>query len=442
MRRSLAVIGLVAGCLACSAKEQQAPQQAAANVPPEGSCASNTGITVPAGFCATVFADSLGHVRDIAIASNGDVFVNTWSGKYFLTAPPPGGFLIGLRDSAHTGKATTIVRFGTTPATGGTGGTGIALFQGYLYAEEGPAIVRYQLPTGQLEPDSVKQTIVTDLPLTGDHPMHPFVIDTSGQLYTDLGSATNSCQVANRTENSPGHKPCTELLTRAGIWQYAATTLNQHFGPNARYATGIRNAVGMAIDGSGQLWSTQHGRDQLGENWPKLYTLPQSAELPAEELLKIEKGADYGWPECYYDGDQKALVLAPEYGGNGGKAVAVCASKVAPAVYFPGHWAPDGLTFYNGSMFPSHYRGGAFIAFHGSWNRSVGPQEGYSVVFVPFANGAPSGPYEVFADGFAGQYVQPDKAAHRPVGVAVAPDGALFITDDAHGRIWRVTYRQ
>jgi glucose/arabinose dehydrogenase len=441
MRRSLAVIGLVAGSLACSAKERQTPQQAAANAPPEGSCPSNTGITVPAGFCATVFADSLGHVRDIAIAPNGDVFVNTWSGKYFLTTPPAGGFLIGLRDSAHTGKATTIVRFGTTPATGGTGGTGIALFQGYLYAEEGPTIVRYPLPSGQLQPDSVKQTIVTDLPLTGDHPMHPFVIDTSGELYTDLGSATNSCQVANRTENSPGHKPCTELLTRAGIWQYAATTLNQHFSPKARYATGIRNAVGIAIDGSGQLWSTQHGRDQLGENWPKLYTLQQSAELPAEELLKIQKGADYGWPECYYDGDQKALVLAPEYGGNGGKAVGVCAAKVAPTVYFPGHWAPDGLTFYNGSMFPSHYRGGAFIAFHGSWNRSVGPQEGYSVVFVPFANGAPSGPYEVFADGFAGQYVQPDKAAHRPVGVAVAPDGALFITDDAHGRIWRVSYK-
>jgi glucose/arabinose dehydrogenase len=441
MKRVLAV--MVALLAACTGKEQQPQQAAQANVPPEGSCPSNTGITVPAGFCATIFADSLGHVRDIAIASNGDVYVNTWSGRYFLTAAPPGGFLIALRDSAHTGKATTIVRFGTSPATGGTGGTGIALFQGYLYAEEGPAIVRYKMTSGQLQPDSTKETIVTDLPLTGDHPMHPLVIDSSGALYTDLGSATNSCQIANRTLDSPGHKPCTELNTRAGIWKYDATKLNQRFSPAGRYATGIRNAVGLAFDSSGQLWSTQHGRDQLGENWPKLYTLQQSAEQPAEELLKIAKGADYGWPECYYDGDQKKLVLAPEYGGDsGGKAVGVCAKKATPAAWFPGHWAPDGVTFYNGSMFPSHYHGGTFIAFHGSWNRSVGPQEGYNVVFQPFANGEPSGQFEVFADGFAGPIVQPDKALHRPVGVAVAPDGALFITDDAHGRIWRVTYKQ
>jgi glucose/arabinose dehydrogenase len=439
-----AALGVMAVCVACTAKEPHAsPPQAgaSANVPPEGSCPSNTGITVPAGFCATVFADSLGHVRDIAFAPNGDVYVNTWSGKYFLTAPPPGGFLIALRDSAHTGHATTITRFGTTPATGGTGGTGIALFQGYLYAEEGPAIVRYKLAPGALVPDSTKETVVTDLPLTGDHPMHPFVIDTSGTLYTDLGSATNSCQMANRTEHSPGHTPCTELNTRAGIWHYDALKRDQHFSPAGRYATGIRNAVGLAFDGSGQLWSTQHGRDQLGENWPKLYTLQQSADNPAEELLKITKGADYGWPECYFDVDQKKLVLAPEYGGNGGKAVGGCATKTAPAAFFPAHWAPDGLTFYTGTAFPAHYQGGAFIAFHGSWNRSVGPQEGYNVVFQPFANGEPSGAYEVFADGFAGQYVQPDKAAHRPTAVAVAPDGALFITDDAHGRIWRVTYK-
>jgi glucose/arabinose dehydrogenase len=437
--KTTSIIGVLLGVVACGGgKDQKAPESSA--MPPEGSCPSNTGITVPAGFCATVFADSLGHVRDIAVAPNGDVFVNTWSGRYFLTAPPAGGFLIGLRQTSQDGKASEIQRFGTTPATGGTGGTGIALFNGYLYAEEGPRIVRYARADGQLRSDSAAQTIVTDLPITGDHPMHPFVIDSSGALYVDVGSATNSCQINNRTTDSPGHVPCTEMQTRAGIWKFDANKLNQRFTPAARYVMGIRNAVGLAFDGSGALWATQHGRDQLGDNFPKLYTLQQSADLPAEELVKVAKSADYGWPECYYDGAQKELVLAPEYGGDGGHKVGVCAKKVAPAEAFPAHWAPDGLTFYNGTMFPGHYRGGAFIAFHGSWNRMVGPQEGYNVVFVPFANGAPSGAYEVFADGFAGPIVQPDKALHRPVGVAVAPDGALYIGDDSRGRIWRVTY--
>ncbi|HWZ60147.1 MAG TPA: PQQ-dependent sugar dehydrogenase [Gemmatimonadaceae bacterium] len=434
------MVAVLVGCLACG--KEQKPAQNAAAVPPEGTCPTNTGITVPAGFCATIFADSLGHVRDIAIAPNGDVFVNTWSGKYYQTAPHAGGFLVGLRQTSQDGKASEIERFGTTPETGGTGGTGIVLYGGYLYAEEGPRIVRYKRAEGQLRSDSTPQTILTDMPITGDHPMHPFVIDSSGTLYVEMGSASNSCQINNRTTDSPGHKPCTELQTRAGLWKYDANKLNQRFSPAARYATGIRNAVGMALDGSGQLWVTQHGRDQLGDNFPKLYTLQQSAEQPAEELLKVVKGADYGWPNCYYDRNQQKLVLAPEYGGDGGKAVGVCASKTVPATSFPGHWAPDGLVFYTGTMFPSHYRGGAFLAFHGSWNRMVGPQEGYNVVFVPFTGGAPSGPYEVFADGFAGPIVQPDKALHRPVDVAVAPDGALFISDDQNGRVWRVTYKQ
>lgn len=410
--------------------------------PPEGSCPSgNGGITLPPGFCATVFADNVGHVRDIVVAPNGDLFVNTWSGEYYTKPAPPGGFLIGFRDTKHTGTADSIVRFGPTSTAGGTGGTGIALYGGYVYAEAGSRIVRYRLPAGQLRPDTVAEAIVTDLPLTGDHPMHPFVVDSSGAIYMDVGSATNSCQVKNRTLQSPGVKPCIELATRAGIWKFDANKPGQRYSPAQRYVTGLRNAVGIAIDAAtGQLFATQHGRDQLGENWPKLYTLAQGSELPAEEIVHLTAGADYGWPECYFDGAQKKLVLAPEYGGDGGRAVGVCANKVAPVEAFPGHWAPDGLMFYSATAFPSRYHGGAFIAFHGSWNRSVGPQEGYDVVFVPFAGGQPSGPYEVFANGFAGATLQPDKADHRPVGLATAPDGSLYISDDQGGRIWHVTY--
>ena len=428
--------------LACT-KTEQADQKAVQNGPPEGQCpGDNGGITLPAGFCATVFADTVGHARDIVVATNGDVYVNTWSGEYYpLKGPPAGGFLIAMRDTKHTGKADSIVRFGPTPATKGTGGTGIALYKGYLYAEAGPTIVRYKLPAGQLVPDTTSaEVIVSDMPIDGDHPMHPFVIDTSGALYTDVGSASNSCQLKNRTLNSPGHNPCTELQRRAGVWKFDANKPNQRFSPSARYVTGLRNGVGIAIASDGSVWSTQHGRDQLGENFPKLYTLVQSSDLPAEELMHLTAHADFGWPECYYDQNQKKLVLAPEYGGDGGKAVGVCAKKVAPDVAFPGHWAPDGLVFYSGTMFPAHYQSGAFIAFHGSWDRPIGGQQGYKVVFQPFANGTPSAPYETFADGFAGAIVSPDKAAHRPVGLAVAPDGSLFMTEDWNGRVWRVTH--
>jgi glucose/arabinose dehydrogenase len=201
----------------------------------------------------------------------------------------------------------------------------------------------------------------------------------------------------------------------------------------------------LAFDASGELYSTQHGRDQLYDNWPKLYTPDQGQNLPAEELLKIEKGGDYGWPYCYFDGTQQKLVLAPEYGGDG-KAVGECASKKGPVAFFGAHWAPNGATFYNANAFPAHYRGGVFIAFHGSWNRAPGPQQGYDVVFVPFAGGNPVGPskFEVFASGFPGVQLGPetnDKAAHRPAGVAVGPDGALYIADDKGGRIWKVVFR-
>jgi glucose/arabinose dehydrogenase/mono/diheme cytochrome c family protein len=290
-------------------------------------------------------------------------------------------------------------------------------------------------------PSGPPEVILSGLPLTDDHPMHPFVIDAQGGLYVDLGSATNSCQVQNRTPNSPGLRPCTELETRAGIWRYDANQTGQQFSPAERFVTGIRNAVGIAVDSAGKLFATQHGRDQLRENWPSLYTPEQGANEPAEELMELERGADYGWPECYYDLAQQKLVLAPEYGGDGGKAVGPCAQKRGPVAVFPAHWGPNALLFYYGQQFPTAYRGGAFIAFHGSWNRAPSPQGGYNVVFQPFVDGKPTGKYVVFADGFAGAVKEPGRAAHRPSGLAVGPDGALYITDDKHGRIWRVTYR-
>jgi glucose/arabinose dehydrogenase/cytochrome c553 len=412
------------------------------NSPAASGCAGdNAGIALSPGFCATVFADNIGHVRHMAVAPNGVLYVNTWSGRYFHNdTPPAGGFLVALKDSKGSGRADLIERFGAGVPQGSAGGSGIALYHGAIFAEQNDKIIRYALA----DPDSIApkgspEIVLSGLPLTGDHPMHPFVIDKDGHLYVDLGSATNACQFDNRVKNSPGHQPCTELATRGGTWRYDANKLDQHFSPAERYATGIRNGEGYSFDASGRLFVTQHGRDQLSQNWPKLYTPKQSAELPAEEIVQVEQGGDYGWPECYFDQFQKKLVLAPEYGGDGGKAVGVCSDKKGPVAYFPGHWAPNDLLIYTGTAFPAAYQGGAFVAFHGSWNRAPEPQGGYNVVFQPLKDGKAAGDFIVFADGFAGAVKEPGRAAFRPSGLAMGPDGALYISDDVHGRIWRVT---
>jgi glucose/arabinose dehydrogenase len=307
--------------------------------PTEACADDNSGITLPAGFCATVFADNVGHARHLVVAPNGVVYVNTWSGRYYRNdRPPAGGFLVALQDTTGDGRADVNIRFGETREEGSAGGTGIALYDGGLFAEVNDRIVRYALPEGAIAPSGAPEVIVSGLPLTGDHPMHPFAIDAQGGLYVNLGSATNACQVQNRMPNSPGDQPCTELETRAGIWRYDANRTGQRFSPAERFATGLRNAGGIAVDSTGlRIYATPHGRDQLAENWPSLYQPERGANLPAEELLRVERGADYGWPECYFDDTQQKLVLAPEYGGNGGRAVGPCAQKRGPVAVFPAH---------------------------------------------------------------------------------------------------------
>ncbi len=409
----------------------------------QAACKSDAGgITLSPGFCATVFADNLGHIRHLAVAPDGTVYANTWSGLYYGNdTPPGGGMLVALKDTKGAGKADRIVRFGGTHDYGDAGGTGIAIYKNHVYAETNDRIVRYELPQDGSVPGGQAETIVSGMPMGGDHPMHPFAIDPAGDMYVDMGSATNSCQARNRMPNSPGNDPCTELETRAGIWRFAASTLDQKFSPSDRFATGLRNGEGISFDATGRIFATQHGRDQLYENWPKLYTPDQGQNEPAEELVQLQRGADFGWPECYFDISQDKLVLAPEYGGDGGHTQGVCVQKQAPAAAFPAHWAPNDMLIYQGAQFPAAYRNGAFLAFHGSWNRAPGPQGGYNVVFQPLAEGKASGPFVVFADGFAGPNKQPGRAAHRPTGLAVGPDGALFISDDAGGRVWRVTFQ-
>lgn len=414
-----------------------------ANAAPTSCAHDDTGLTLPAGFCATIFADGIGHARHLSVAQNGVVYVNTWSGVYYGNdVPHEGGFLVALQDSKGTGVADITQRFGETVQSGGHGGTGIGLYKGFVYAESNDLIVRYALASGSIVPQGKAETIVSGLPVTGDHPMHPLVIDADGSLYFDVGTATNACQEKNRTLKSPGISPCIEQQTRGGIWRYDANKAGQVFSAAGRFATGIRNGEGLAIDPQGHgLFATQHGRDQLHNNWPNLYRPEQEATLPAEELLHVQQGGDYGWPQCYYDAGQHKLVLGPEYGGDGGKAVGPCAEKLGPVAVFPAHWAPNDLLLYEADQFPAHYRHGGFIAFHGSWDRAPYAQGGYNVVFQPLENGKASGPCEIFADGFAGDAKTPATAPHRPSGLALGPDGALYVADDVHGRIYRIVYQ-
>ena len=416
----------------------------AAATPP--ACTTGTAdLTLPAGFCATIFADSVSHARHVAVASNGDVYITLEGTRPSPEkqisgadkgAPPPASF-VALRDTNRDGRADIVKRIGSI------GNTGVALANGFLYVDEGKQIVRYARSDTALAPEGKREVVVSGVPLDPGQRARNIAISSDGALYMNVGSATNSCQQKDRANESPGVDPCTELETRAGVWKYDANKAGQVFSAKERFATGIRNGMGIAIAGDSKVYATQHGRDQFLQNWPKIFPTPEySAENPAEELLQVNQGDDFGWPYCYYAVDQKKLVDAPEYGGDG-KKTDRCASKKAPVAVFPGHWAPMSLLFYSGTAFPEKYRSGAFIAFHGSWNRAPKPQAGYRVVFQPLANGAASGDFETFANAFVadtGLALQPGTAKHRPTGLAQTPDGALIVTDDAGGRIYRITY--
>lgn len=371
----------------------------------------NAGLILPAGFCATVFGEGLGSPRNLTVLPNGDV----------VAARQRGGVVL-LRDTTGDGRADVISYFGTDA------GTGIAYDDGHLYFGADGRILRWAWTPGQLVPGAAPQVVARGLPDDGDHRAKPIAI-RNGLVYVDFGSATNSCQAANRRPRSPGLDPCRELDARAGIWSFPAGGTDQGPAAGRRFATGLRNAEAFAFEPTtGILWMAVHGRDQLGDNWG--YDDSLNAELPAEEFGPVPARADYGWPYCYYDQLQGKLVTAPEYGGDGRRQDR-CRGKALPTIGFPGHWAPMSLAFSTGSAFPAGYRGGAFLAFHGSWNRAPLPQAGFRVVYIPFVAGRATGQFETFATARPG-------VAFRPSGVAVGPDGALYIGSDAAGKIWRV----
>jgi glucose/arabinose dehydrogenase len=391
--------------------------------------ADNGGLVLPKGFGGLVVSEGVGKARHIAVGANGDIFVR-------LSKLKDGKGTVVLKDENGDGKADASSAFGNFV------GTGIALTDKYLYASSDTSVVRYAMKNGTVD-EASRETIVTGLELYGEHGTKSIALDDKGHLYVTFGAPSNACQEKNRLKGSKGMDPCPILDWHGGVWQFDANRKNQKHSDGFRYATGIRNIVGLDWNkATGELYAMQHGRDQLTTLYPEMYNPEQSAELPSEEFLLLKKGSDFGWPYCYHDRFQSKKVLAPEYGGDG-KVQARCEGKDKPIMAFPAHWAPNALLFYTGNQFPARYKNGAFICFHGSWNRAPLKQGGYFVAFVPFKDGKPSGDYEVFAEGFAGgpEIKQPNDAKARPMGLAQGPDGSLFITDSVKGKVWRVIHQ-
>jgi glucose/arabinose dehydrogenase len=380
------------------------------------------GLILPAGFHATVVADGLGAIRHLAVRGNGDIFVSTRHGPN-----QPTGGIIALRLGPDH-KAIQTAHFSDVDQ-----GTGIRFHLGYLYASSNNAVYRFAFNANDLVPAAAPEAIVTGLPNSN----HAIAFDEHGGLYVSVDSGGNICTdpKAPKEAKPVGLKPCPLLEGRSGVWRFSDTKTGQNFTDGEHYATGIRNMSAMDWRGNDALYGAMHGRDGTHNAFPDVVSASDDDAI-GDEMHRMVKGTDFGWPYTYYDGARKVRLLAPEYGGDG-KTTAEGDRPVA--IFQPQRPAVLDLAFYSGRKFPASYRGGAFVAMHGG--EGDGSHAGYNVTFVPFSPraGAPT----VFADGFAGP--SPDdkntkKAAYRPVGLAVGPDGALYVADSTKGRIWRIAY--
>lgn len=339
---------------------------------------------LPPGFSIAAYAANLDNPRAMLLAPNGDVIVSE----------PAAGRVIVLRDPAHRGAADQRFTF----ASGLDAPYGLALHGGFLYVGDEDAVIRFPYTAGQTRANGGPQQI-TSLP-SGGHSTRGLLFSRDGtQLFVSVGSRSNV---------STG-----EPAERAAILE-----MNPAGGGKRIFASGIRNPVGMAWEPvTGALWTAVNERDGLGD------------DLPPDYATAVRPGGFYGWPYAYIGQHPD-----PRHRGERPDLVA---RTIVPDVLIQAHSAPLGIVFYEGSMFPASYRGDAFVALHGSWNRS--PRTGYDVIAIPFRNGRPSGGYDEFVTGWL-----PDPQSRsvwgRPVGLLVLGDGSLLISDDGGDKIWRVTY--
>ena len=393
----------------------------------------NAGLSLPAGFKANLYANNIGSARHIAITKSGVVFAK-------LNNPnKDGNAIIRLEDTNNDGVADKINGWAKY------GGTGIYVKGNSLYASSNEAIFKYELnDKDEVVNPLAPVTVVKGLLDKRQHNSKSITFDKGNNIYVNIGAYSNACQEKDRMPGSQGMMPCPILDSAGGIWKFDATKENQTYKEGKRYATGLRNVVGLDWNTqTNQLYVSQHGRDQLNSFYPNLYTDAQNAELPAETFYAINEGDNAGWPYIYYDPAQHKKIVSPEYGGDGKKEGS--SEFKEPVVAFPAHMAPMAVLFYTGNQFPEKYKNGAFISFHGSWNRAPLPQEGFFVAFIPFKNGKATGDWEIFANGFAGtengaKVSNPNKAKARPCGLAQGPDGSLYVSDDSKGAIFKISY--
>ncbi|MEZ4899738.1 MAG: PQQ-dependent sugar dehydrogenase [Saprospiraceae bacterium] len=394
----------------------------------------NGGLFLPGDFEAVVVVDSLkGRARHLTVNSNGDIYVK-------LRFADSLGGNAALRDTNGDGKADMIETFDDY-IDKSSYGTEMRIHDGYLYFSSVTRIYRQKL-TGDLVPNSEMELILTDRQRPRQHDTKPIAFDHDGHLYTVFGAPSDACQENDRSPLSPGIFPCPLLETRGGLWRFDASKPNQFQEDGEKMASGMRSVVGLDWnDEVNAVYAVVHGRDYLHNTWPRDFSVWEGAVLPSEVFVRLDAGADVGWPYHYYDQLQNKYFLNPEYGGDGEKQ-GDTSRLTKPVIGFPGHFAPNDILFYTGSQFPEHYRNGAFIAFHGSTSSSPYPQSGYFVGFVPMKNGMATGSWEVFADGFAGvdTIVNTSDAAYRPMGLAMGPDGSLYVSDSEKGKIWRIRY--
>lgn len=339
-------------------------------------------IVLPPGFAVNTYASGIANARFLRFTATGDLLVSS---------PRQGTVFLLERDASGDGTADGRIAL----LTDLNRPHGIALHDGWLYVGETDAIVRVRFDAQTRQVSGTPERIVTGLPGGGNHWTRTVDVGPDGKLYVSIGSSCNVC-----IEDDP---------RRATVVRYDLDGKNETI-----FASGLRNAVGFDWQpGTGELYATDNGRDMLGDDFPPC------------ELNRVVAGGFYGWP--FANGDR---VPDPDLGDGKGELIA---KSIPPVHGFGAHTAPLGMTFYDGTMFPEKYRGAIFAALHGSWNRSK--KSGYEVVAV-FLDENGGAREEPFMTGF----LVGEKVYGRPVDVAVGPDGALYVSDDFTGAIYRVVY--
>ena len=339
-------------------------------------------VQVPDGFQVNVFAGGLNGPRFIAVGPDGTLYA----------ADRGNNRIVALPDWDNDHEADEIQVF----AEGLNRPHSLVYHEGAWYVGVPSGVVRLVDEDGDGTADSQTE-IISDYPTSGAHTTRTVTFLPDGRMVVSIGSSCNVCE-----EEDP---------RRAGVVVYDdATGANEQI-----FATGLRNAVGLTVHPeTGELWATNNGRDLLGD------------DLPPETVYLVQEGANYGWPFCH-----NGWLEDPDMGFEGS-----CEGIPTPEVEMQAHSAPLGLAFYTGHTFPAEYQGDLFVAFHGSWNRTE--LTGYKVVHIPFANGQVAGELTDFAWGWLDMAT--DEVYGRPVGLAVGPDGALYVSDDKGGFIYRISY--